>query len=159
VAKQDKAPDKQIIFAQEYVVDFNGKQAAIRAGYSEKTAESQASRLLRNVKVRTEIEKLLEDPVGKRNETRERALKELEQIAYTDDGIDIRMDKDGDILEVSRKDKIKSIELLLRMHGLLSDNLKLSGSLAVRHNLSKLTDKELLELEKITGKIEEPADE
>jgi phage terminase small subunit len=159
VGKQDRAPDKQIIFAQEYITDFNGKQAAIRAGYSEKTAESQASRLLRNVKVRTEIEKLLEDPVGRRNETRERALKELEQIAYTDEGIDIRKDKDGNILEVSRKDKIKSLELLLRMHGLLSDSLKLTGSVGVRHNLSKLSDKELIELEKITGKIEEPADD
>ena len=71
---KDKAPDRQAQFAQEYVVDFNGKQAAIRSGYSKKTAESQASRLLRNVKVRSEIERLLEDPVGKRNETRERIL-------------------------------------------------------------------------------------
>lgn len=42
---------KQRLFALEYMVDFNATQAAIRAGYSEKTAEQQASRLLRNVKV------------------------------------------------------------------------------------------------------------
>lgn len=48
---------KQQLFVKEYLVDLNAKQAAIRAGYSEKTAEQQASRLLSNVKVRDEIEK------------------------------------------------------------------------------------------------------
>jgi phage terminase small subunit len=42
---------QQQLFVAEYLVDLNGKQAAIRAGYSAATAESQASRLLRNVKV------------------------------------------------------------------------------------------------------------
>lgn len=42
---------KQKRFVEEYLVDLNGTQAAIRAGYSARTAESQASRLLRNVKV------------------------------------------------------------------------------------------------------------
>lgn len=45
-------------FAREFVVDHNGKQAAIRAGYSERSAESQASRLLRYAKVRQIIKKL-----------------------------------------------------------------------------------------------------
>lgn len=42
---------RQRRFALEYLLDLNGKQAAIRAGYSPRTAEQQASRLLRNVKV------------------------------------------------------------------------------------------------------------
>ena len=43
--------DKQRRFVEEYLVDLNATQAAIRAGYSERTAEAQGSRLLRNVKV------------------------------------------------------------------------------------------------------------
>ena len=43
---------KQQRFVDEYLIDLNGKQAAIRAGYSEKTAEVQASRLLSNAKDR-----------------------------------------------------------------------------------------------------------
>jgi phage terminase small subunit len=125
--KKPKAIDKQIIFAQEYVIDFNGKQAAIRAGYTERSAEVTASRMLRNDKVRSEIERLLDDPIGKRNETRARVLEELEKLAYTDDAIDIKEDKDGNILEVSRKDKIKAIELLMRMHGLMTEKVELSG--------------------------------
>ncbi|ONN71719.1 terminase small subunit [Pseudomonas oryzihabitans] len=43
---------KQQRFVDEYLVDLNATQAAIRTGYSPKTAEQQASRLLSNVKVR-----------------------------------------------------------------------------------------------------------
>jgi len=43
--------DRQKFFCMEYLKDLNGTQAAIRAGYSAKTAMEQASRLLSNVKV------------------------------------------------------------------------------------------------------------
>lgn len=46
---------KQERFAQEYLIDLNATQAAIRAGYSKKTANEQGSRLLTNVKVATAI--------------------------------------------------------------------------------------------------------
>lgn len=47
---------RHLIFVREYLKDGNGKQAAIRSGYSEKTAESQASRLLRNAKVAAAVD-------------------------------------------------------------------------------------------------------
>lgn len=47
---------KQQRFVHEYLIDLNGTQAAIRAGYSAKTANEQASRLLTNVSVRAAIE-------------------------------------------------------------------------------------------------------
>lgn len=46
-----KLTPKQERFVQEYLVDLNATQAAIRAGYSAKTAREQASRLLSNVNV------------------------------------------------------------------------------------------------------------
>lgn len=48
---------KQLIFVQEYIRSGNGKQAAIAAGYSERSAESQASRMLRNDKVKQYLDK------------------------------------------------------------------------------------------------------
>ena len=42
---------RQAQFVREYLIDLNGTQAAIRAGYSAKTATSAAERLLRNVDV------------------------------------------------------------------------------------------------------------
>lgn len=45
-------------FAQEYAKSLNVSQSAINAGYSEKTAASQGSRLLKNVKVITRVREL-----------------------------------------------------------------------------------------------------
>ena len=71
---KDKAPDRQIQFAQEYVVDFNGKQAAIRAGYAARSAEVTACKMLRTAKVRSEVERLLAEMLEGRNEIRERNI-------------------------------------------------------------------------------------
>ena len=43
---------KQQRFVEEYLIDLNATQAAIRAGYSAKTANEQGARLLANVSVR-----------------------------------------------------------------------------------------------------------
>jgi len=48
---------KQYRFIDEYLIDLNGAQAAIRAGYSPKCAKEQASRLLTYAHVQAEIEK------------------------------------------------------------------------------------------------------
>lgn len=47
--------DKQRRFAEEYIVDLNATQAAIRAGYSAKTAKQQGQRLLTNVDVQRHL--------------------------------------------------------------------------------------------------------
>ena len=47
---------KQQRFVEEYLLDLNATQAAIRAGYSARTAEVQGSRLLRNAKVQAAVE-------------------------------------------------------------------------------------------------------
>lgn len=52
----DALTARQAMFAAEYLIDLNATQAAIRAGYSERTAEQQGSRLLTNVKVAAAIE-------------------------------------------------------------------------------------------------------
>ena len=52
----DPLSPKQEVFAKEYAIDRNGKQAAVRAGYSEKSAQMQSSRLLSKAKVKNVIE-------------------------------------------------------------------------------------------------------
>lgn len=51
---------KQEQFCQEYIIDLNATQAATRAGYSERTANEQGSRLLANVKVYARIQELMD---------------------------------------------------------------------------------------------------
>ncbi|MCG8709258.1 terminase small subunit [Brenneria sp. 4F2] len=53
-----KLTDKQELFAREFIVDLNATQAAIRAGYSAKTAQEQSSRLLSNVMVQARVSEL-----------------------------------------------------------------------------------------------------
>ncbi|MFP1808887.1 terminase small subunit [Lonsdalea quercina] len=53
-----KLTDKQELFAREFIVDLNATQAAIRAGYSAKTAQEQSSRLLSNVMVQARVSQL-----------------------------------------------------------------------------------------------------
>jgi phage terminase small subunit len=47
---------KQKRFTEEYLVDLNGTQAAVRAGYSAKTAKDQASRMLTKADINQEIQ-------------------------------------------------------------------------------------------------------
>ena len=49
--------DKQARFCEEYMIDLNATQAAIRAGYSPKTAQEQSARLLSNVMVQEAVQK------------------------------------------------------------------------------------------------------
>jgi phage terminase small subunit len=66
-------------FVCEYLVDQNAKRAAIRAGYSQRSTEVTACRLLRNAKVRAAVEKRLEDHEIKAD----RVLAELAKIAFS----------------------------------------------------------------------------
>lgn len=52
---------KQERFCVEYLVDCNATQAAIRAGYSAKTARSQGQRMLTNVDIKSKIDELREE--------------------------------------------------------------------------------------------------
>ncbi len=53
--------EKQKQFCKEFLIDLNGTQAAIRAGYSKKTANRIASRLLTNVDIQVYIKELIEN--------------------------------------------------------------------------------------------------
>lgn len=73
--------EKQETFIREYMVDLNATQAAIRAGYSPKTASEQGSRLLSNVKVRTRIDELISARKEKLELDAEWVLNRLMQVA------------------------------------------------------------------------------
>ena len=72
---------KQKQFVSEYLIDRNAKQAAIRSGYSVKTAEVQGSRLLRNVKVKALVEKKTKIIEEKTDLTALKAMEEVKAIA------------------------------------------------------------------------------
>lgn len=70
------------MFAREYVVDLNATRSAIAAGYSEKSAESKGSQLLRNVKVRKLVDSYLSKRASKLEIKAEKVLEELARLAF-----------------------------------------------------------------------------
>lgn len=74
---------KQQRFCEEYLKDMNGTQAVIRAGYSEKGAAVQASKLLRKVNIQTQIAKLAKAVISRNGITAQRILKEFETLGFS----------------------------------------------------------------------------
>lgn len=75
---------KQESFCREYMLDLNGTQAAIRAGYSKKTANEQAARLLANVSVHSHIKTLMDARAEKAEVDAEWVLRRLAQDVTAD---------------------------------------------------------------------------
>lgn len=75
---------KQARFVEEYLIDRNGTQAAIRTGYSPATAAQQASRLLSNAKIAAAVAVKVEKASAKAEATVERVLEELAMLAFYD---------------------------------------------------------------------------
>jgi phage terminase small subunit len=76
--------EKQKQFCREYIIDLNGTQAAIRAGYKEIGAKVQASRLLTNANVQRQINELMEKRADRTDIKADGVLKELGRIGYAD---------------------------------------------------------------------------
>lgn len=79
-----KLTPKQQRFVEEYLVDLNATQAAIRAGYSAKTANEQGARLLANVSVQAAITERMKARQERTEITQDRVLAELAKIAFGD---------------------------------------------------------------------------
>ena len=79
-----KLTDKQRTFVAEYLVDLNATQAAIRAGYSAKTANEQGARLLTNVSVAAAIAEAQAERAQRTEISQDRILDELASIAFGD---------------------------------------------------------------------------
>jgi len=75
---------KQERFVDEYLVDLNATQSAIRAGYSEKTAHSIGHENLRKPEIQALIERKRSKTAARLEVTRERVVNELARIAFSD---------------------------------------------------------------------------
>lgn len=75
---------RQERFVEEYLVDVNATQAAIRAGYSPRTAEAQGSRLLSNVKVQRVIAARMAERSKRTEIAADRVLFEIARLGFSD---------------------------------------------------------------------------
>lgn len=76
--------EKQKLFCHEYIKDLNAAQAAIRAGYSEKTARQIGSKLLTNIDIASFVQSLADQRVERVKVDTDTILKELLKMATVD---------------------------------------------------------------------------
>lgn len=159
---------KQQRFVEEYLIDLNATQAAIRAGYSERTANEQGSRLLANVSVSEAIA----EAQAKREERTQidadyvlKRLVEIDQmdvLDIMDDQMKIRpvnewpkvwrqyvtnlenlelSDGEGCFKKIKWPDKVKNLELIGKhvSVGAFKDKVEHSGKLEIQ-SISDLMD-------------------
>lgn len=93
---------RQEKFAREYLIDFNGTQAAIRAGYSKNSAKEIAARLLTKDNVLGLVQKLNSKSAAKLDITHERIIEELARIGFSDIGQFVEYGPDGVKIKPSR---------------------------------------------------------
>lgn len=79
-----KLTPKQKRFVEEYLVDLNATQAAIRAGYSSKTARQIGEQNLSKLDIQTEIQKAMKDRSTRTEITQDRVLQELAKVGFAD---------------------------------------------------------------------------
>ena len=75
--EQRKLTRKMELFCQEYIVDYNGTKAAIRAGYEERSARSTASKLLAKSNVRSRVRELQAEQVERMAATQDFVVQQL----------------------------------------------------------------------------------
>lgn len=88
---------KQERFVQEYLIDLNASQAAIRAGYGPDSAELTGSRLLRNVKVQEAIQQV-KKLLGERAQIKaDQVIEEFRRIAFASIGDVVTTNSKGEL--------------------------------------------------------------
>jgi phage terminase small subunit len=79
-----KLNERQAKFVKEYLLDLNATQAAIRAGYTEKSAFVTASRMLSNAKIQDAINKQVKARSERTDISQDRVLLEIARLAFND---------------------------------------------------------------------------
>ena len=144
--------EKQKIFCDEYLIDLNATQAAIRAGYSEKYAHTNANKLLQNTTIQEYIQKRLDEKedalIAKQDEvlktlTRIMRREELETVVvtckkhksyYDDNGKKVIDDTEEPVavpIPTKVSDANKAAEMLGRYYTLFTDRTQIEGDGAV----------------------------
>lgn len=109
--EEQKLTTKQRRFIQEYIVDYNATQAAIRAGYSENTAGGIGAENLKKPQIQAAIHEELEKQSKRTNVTADRIVQELAAMAF-ERGADWTESK------MKNNNKLRALELLGRHFGI-----------------------------------------
>lgn len=127
---------KQKRFVEEYLVDLNATQAAIRAGYSPNTAGSIGEENLKKPEIKNAITSLLDDMAASNIATVQEIMEHLTAVMRGETTEEILILVGNGVQQittkqVSAKDRIRAAELLGKRYGLFKDKVNFEGLLPV----------------------------
>lgn len=128
--------DKQKRFCDEYLIDCNATQAAIRAGYSPKTAYSIGEENLKKPELKTYIDERLEQLHSEKIADAQEVLEYLTSVMRGEHTEQVlRLDGDGvqvvDSVQTPTRDRLKAAELIGKRYGMFKDAVDLGGAVPV----------------------------
>jgi len=125
--------ERQKRFADEYLIDLNAEQAAIRAGYSERYARGNAHKLVANSCIKEYLDARMAEKESKLIATQDEVLQYLTSVMRGESqSTEIVVEGIGDgcseartiLKEPSEKDRLKAAELLGKRYGLYTDRIE-----------------------------------
>lgn len=153
---------KQKRFVEEYLIDLNATQAAIRAGYSPDSAKEIGSENLTKPDIAKAVDQAIAERSRRTGVNADRVVRELAKIAFVNAGEVVDLDtallmdkisdddmaaiqsvkvktfgEDGVEREVKLADKLKALELLGKHLGLFKDKVEINGN--VKSDMSSLS--------------------
>lgn len=132
--------EKQKRFCDEYLIDCNATQAAIRAGYSAKTANEQSARLLANVSIKNYIDEQLELLHNEKTADAREVLEYLTSVMRGESSAEVVVVEGiGDGLSEARrlkkapdeKERLRAAEMLGKRFGMFTEKVNIDGAVPV----------------------------
>lgn len=158
-----KLTPKQQRFVDEYLIDLNATQAAIRAGYSAKTARQIGERLLTNVDIQAALSARMKDREARTEITQDKVIADIEAIKR--DAMKAIPDRFGNLLMANHAAALKATELQGKHLGMFKERVELTGkdgkpiqTQQVPLELGNLNDDELTALAGIAAKLSAGSD-
>lgn len=126
-----KLTEKQKKFADYYIELGNATQAAIKAGYSSKYANTNASKLLQNTTIKSYIDERLSQLASDRIVSAEEVLEFLSSVMRNEQKEEVLKgvgmgEQAKTHIEVSAKDRVKAAELLGKRYALFTDKTEMT---------------------------------
>ena len=123
-----KLTEKQKRFADEYIISGNATQAAIKAGYSKKTANRIGPENLSKLVIKNYIDERLAKLESKRIANAQEVLEYLTGVMRGDEKEEVMTEEGISYREPSVKDKLKAAELLGKRHALFTEKQEISAN-------------------------------
>lgn len=126
---------KQKVFVTEYLKDFNGKQAAIRAGYSEKTAKQISRHLLKEPCVQEYLQAKVDEMTAKNIASAIEVLQYFTRVMRGEETAPVlAMDGNKHTLvnkPPDHKERLEASKYLAKFHQLFTEKISVDGTASI----------------------------